>query len=360
MRLHFLLLTACAITSADVSTTGGSTKIEEHSTIHVSHPVVSVVHQTFSSSQNLQDVTSHGSGPVVSVVHRTFSSSHNLQDVSSHGADPVVSVVHQTFSSSRNQEDVSSHGADPVVSVVHRTFSTSQNLQDVSSHGADPVVSVVHRTSSSSHNLQDVSSHGVGPGSDGFPVGGLLGNLMAHAPQDPKHGSGRDSVSEPIIHYSLLVNNTMHITCFSESGPLPLRYKLFINDKLRQEKVVYSPVAANFTISMTPGTQVYLNCTAISPTGEKSSKNETLRVGDPDDSSTTPEEGETDQKDKDTGLEYLIPLQYILTSVTPDVLGRNNLVLIICGPILLVLLVIFIFVSYLRSRKEHHRELETI
>ncbi|KAG8565129.1 hypothetical protein GDO81_012725 [Engystomops pustulosus] len=335
MRLHFLLLTACAITSADVSTTGGSTKIEEHSTIHVSHPVVSACQ------------------PNIFILSEPTRCDKSWFRSSGLCCPPNIFILTQP--TRREQPWCRSSGLCRPPNI-----STSQNLQDVSSHGADQWSLVSNEHLILTQPTRRVSSHGVGPGSDGFPVGGLLGNLMAHAPQDPKHGSGRDSVSEPIIHYSLLVNNTMHITCFSESGPLPLRYKLFINDKLRQEKVVYSPVAANFTISMTPGTQVYLNCTAISPTGEKSSKNETLRVGDPDDSSTTPEEGETDQKDKDTGLEYLIPLQYILTSVTPDVLGRNNLVLIICGPILLVLLVIFIFVSYLRSRKEHHRELETI
>ncbi|KAM4033515.1 uncharacterized protein ACNLHF_020424 [Anomaloglossus baeobatrachus] len=68
------------------------------------------------------------------------------------------------------------------------------------------------------------------------------------------------------------------------------------------------------------------------------------------DSTGVAEETEIDQKDKDTGPEYLIPLQHILTSVTPEVLDWNNLLLMICGPVVLIILVIVITISYLPRR----------
>lgn len=121
------------------------------------------------------------------------------------------------------------------------------------------------------------------------------------------------------------------------------------------EKVVHKSEPANFTIAMTPGTQVSLTCTAISATGEKSSSNVTLSVHK-DDFAVAVEEADPDHKDKDTGPEHLIPLQHILTSVTPDVLEWNTLLLITCGPIILFLLVIVIIVTYLRVKKEQHME----
>ncbi|XP_040294660.1 uncharacterized protein LOC121005905 isoform X4 [Bufo bufo] len=158
-----------------------------------------------------------------------------------------------------------------------------------------------------------------------------------------------DSLSKPTMKYIPLGKNEMHITCFSKSRVLPIRYQLFLHERLLQEKIVYKSVPANFTMRMTPGTKVYLICTAISPSGEKSSNEVTLRV---DDSAVPEKDSEPDQKDHDSGHEHLISPQYILTSVTREAREWNNLVLIICGPLLLVILVIVIAVSYSRSQKE--------
>ncbi|KAG9468693.1 hypothetical protein GDO78_022141, partial [Eleutherodactylus coqui] len=68
------------------------------------------------------------------------------------------------------------------------------------------------------------------------------------------------------------------------------------------------------------------------------------------DSTVGPEDVEIDQKDKETEPEHLIPLQYILTSVSPEILQWNTLVLITCGPIILFLLVTVIVISYLRGQ----------
>ncbi|XP_073444277.1 uncharacterized protein [Dendrobates tinctorius] len=167
------------------------------------------------------------------------------------------------------------------------------------------------------------------------------------------HVTDTGSLSKPIIECSLLANNTMHITCFSETGPLPITYQLFLSDKMEDMKVLNKSEPAKFIINMSPvsGAELYFNCTAISPTGEKSSNNLTLRM---DNSPVIAEEAKTDHKDKDTGPEYLIPLEYILTSVTSEVLKWNKLLLITCGSIFLILLVIIVTISYLRSQKEQH------
>ncbi|XP_073537327.1 uncharacterized protein [Phyllobates terribilis] len=169
------------------------------------------------------------------------------------------------------------------------------------------------------------------------------------------HVTDTGSLSKPIIKCSLLANNTMHITCFSESGPLPIRYQLFLSDRMEEKKVLNKSEPAQFIINMSPvsGAELYFNCTAISPTGEKSSNNLTLRM---DNSPPIAEEAKTDNKDKDSGLEYLIPLEHILTSVTSEVLKWNKLLLIICGPIFLIILVIIVTISYLRSQKEQHMD----
>ncbi|XP_075702213.1 uncharacterized protein LOC142666146 [Rhinoderma darwinii] len=180
-------------------------------------------------------------------------------------------------------------------------------------------------------------------------------STLNNTEQFNSHVSDAGSLSTPTIHYnSLGGGNAMHITCFSKSGPLPIRYQLTISDHILQEKNVTKSEPANFTIEMTPGTQGNLNCKAISQTGEKKSS-KIVKLNIPVDIPV--EEAKTDKKDdKDTGPEHLIPLQHILTSVTPEVLQWNTMVLNICGPVILSLLVIVLIITYLRSQKEEHME----
>ncbi|XP_075071312.1 uncharacterized protein LOC142160282 [Mixophyes fleayi] len=160
-----------------------------------------------------------------------------------------------------------------------------------------------------------------------------------------------DSLSKPIIKYNSLHHNTMHITCFSKYGPLPIQYELILGEKKVQEFTVHIKEPANFTILMTPGTNVQvLKCKARSNSSVQESSDIVLQSIEDD---TPKGEDEEDDEDKDSGPKHLIALHHILTSVGPQVQKRNMLLLLVCGPTILFVLVIVIIVTYLRNRREH-------
>ncbi|XP_063817363.1 uncharacterized protein LOC135056314 isoform X2 [Pseudophryne corroboree] len=162
-----------------------------------------------------------------------------------------------------------------------------------------------------------------------------------------------DDLSKLIIRYNSLHNNTMHITCFLENGPLPIRYELILGDRKVQEITVHNKEPANFTILMTPGTNVQVKCKARSSSGVEVCSDIVSQSVDDD---TPKVEDEEDDGDKDSGPKHLIALHYILTSVDPQVQKRNTLLLCICGPTILLVLVFVILLTYLRNRREHHVE----
>ncbi|KAM3922506.1 uncharacterized protein RB166_011670 isoform 5-T5 [Leptodactylus fuscus] len=325
MRGHLLLVTAYAIIVA-VCSLSPFPSSTDHWISHDPHTdPAHIAHPTDSHTAILKTHESHTAPPTVG---HTISKTHVSTGV--HLPSPTHKIDDSTVHSLQSKVSDTSH--DATLEPTHH-----ENMADIQGH--DATLEPTHH-----ENMADIQgSHTVLPPDDEI----ITSNIRAY-------------LSEPAIQYSLLESKAVHITCFSKSGPLPIQYQLFINGLMREEKLVHKPESANFTIPMRPGIQIDLKCKAISPYLhlEKSSESVTLRGGDPEESAGTPEEA-ADKKEKYTGLEHLIPLQYILTSVTPEVLARNSLVLTICGPIFLVLLVIFIFVSYFRCRKEHRRTYRT-
>ncbi|XP_063817364.1 uncharacterized protein LOC135056314 isoform X3 [Pseudophryne corroboree] len=171
--------------------------------------------------------------------------------------------------------------------------------------------------------------------------------------QHHTQGTVKNDLSKLIIRYNSLHNNTMHITCFLENGPLPIQYELILGDRKVQEITVRNKEPANFTILMTPGTNVQVKCKARSSSGGEVCSDIVSQSVDDD---TPKVEDEEDDGDKDSGPKHLIALHYILTSVDPQVQKRNTLLLCICGPTILLVLVFVILLTYLRNRREHHVE----
>ncbi|KAM3922503.1 uncharacterized protein RB166_011670 isoform 2-T2 [Leptodactylus fuscus] len=343
MRGHLLLVTAYAIIVA-VCSLSPFPSSTDHWISHDPHTdPAHIAHPTDSHTAILKTHESHTAPPTVGhTISKTHvstgvhlpSPTHKIDDSTVHSLQSKVSDTSHdaTLEPTHHENMADIQGHDATLEPTHH-----ENMADIQGH--DATLEPTHH-----ENMADIQgSHTVLPPDDEI----ITSNIRAY-------------LSEPAIQYSLLESKAVHITCFSKSGPLPIQYQLFINGLMREEKLVHKPESANFTIPMRPGIQIDLKCKAISPYLhlEKSSESVTLRGGDPEESAGTPEEA-ADKKEKYTGLEHLIPLQYILTSVTPEVLARNSLVLTICGPIFLVLLVIFIFVSYFRCRKEHRRTYRT-
>ncbi|XP_056406140.1 uncharacterized protein LOC130297567 isoform X2 [Hyla sarda] len=319
MRWHFFFLAVCAIATTDADQTSAT---PNHSTDHVpsAHvPSQAATHANPTSAAHVK--TDH--------LIPTHISTQAATHANPTSASPVK-TVHLIPTHILTQ--AATH-ANPTTAAHVKTDHLIPT--HISSQGSPTVVSkIIPKAHADTHANPTSAAHG------------STDNLIPTHVQSQLMGS----LSKPTIYHNLH-GNTTHITCFSKSGPLPIRYQFFLNDYMEQEKIVDKPEPASFTIPMTPGTQVLLKCTAISATGEKSSSKVSLVAIQPDDSPA--DDAETDHG-RD-GPDHLIPLQHILTSVTPDVLEKNKLVLMICGPLILVYFVLFIVFSYLRGQKEQKK-----
>ncbi|XP_044152242.1 uncharacterized protein LOC122940015 isoform X2 [Bufo gargarizans] len=362
MKVHLMLLTAWAITGIDANTTLANTIVTEHHTSHVSHAAGTDADTTLTKTIVTEHHTSHVSHAAGTDADTTLTKT-------------IVTEHHTSHVSHADGIDADTTSTKTIVTEHHTSHGIEAGKETNLPMGG-------HKETSEAHVAIDAHT----PGVKHVSIKPLTGHVFdttaidnALPPEDPKKDTSEphdgidadttstktivtehhtshgieavvtDSLSKPTMKYIPLGKNEMHITCFSKSRVLPIRYQLFLHERILQEKIVYKSEPANFTMRMTPGTKVYLICTAISPSGEKSSNEVTLRV---DDSAVPEKDSEPDQKDHDSGHEHLISPQYILTSVTREAREWNNLVLITCGPLLLLILVIVIAVSYLRSQKE--------
>ncbi|XP_075436121.1 uncharacterized protein LOC142472820 [Ascaphus truei] len=171
----------------------------------------------------------------------------------------------------------------------------------------------------------------------------------SHAGGHPS--AAADSLSNPKMAYQIFPNHTVQISCFSESGPLPVTYSVFRDrTALVQNITLHSRLHANFTIQMIPGKRVELKCKAQSRHEVKYSNGSAFQI---DDETNTPMNEK--KMDEESGVNHLIKLARILTSVAPQVQHRNTIILSVCGTFIICVLVLIIIRSRFRKRRNAAR-----
>ncbi|XP_040294661.1 uncharacterized protein LOC121005905 isoform X5 [Bufo bufo] len=228
MRVHLMLLTAWAITGIDANTTLANTIVTEHDTSHVSHAAGIDANTTLAN---------------------TIVTEHNTSHVSHTAGTNADTTLPKNIVTEHHTSHVSHAAGTNADTTLPKTIVTEHHTSHVSHADGIDADTAFTKTIGTEHHTSHVIEAVV-----------------------------TDSLSKPTMKYIPLGKNEMHITCFSKSRVLPIRYQLFLHERLLQEKIVYKSVPANFTMRMTPGTKVYLICTAISPSGEKSSNEVTLRM----------------------------------------------------------------------------------
>ncbi|KAM4664847.1 uncharacterized protein O3C94_012835 isoform 4-T5 [Discoglossus pictus] len=154
-----------------------------------------------------------------------------------------------------------------------------------------------------------------------------------------------DSLSKPLIRFLSLLLESVEISCFSESGSLPITYSIFNNKKNLLKKTLNSRIPAIFTIPLTGENSVEFMCQAENDQGVQSSKSEFLKTGE----TSTPKNEH--KLEEETGPKYLIVLSRILTSLDPQTQRKNTIVLIVCFSSTACALVAFIFISLFCKRR---------
>ncbi|XP_053308782.1 uncharacterized protein LOC128470961 [Spea bombifrons] len=156
--------------------------------------------------------------------------------------------------------------------------------------------------------------------------------------------SNQDALSKPNITLKSLHNKALQISCFSKSGVLPIHYSIFQNGLLLKNVTVHTREPANFIIKMVPVDTAVHKCTAESGADVKHSDELTVRSSPEEAESTMP--SEKDRTEDNEGPKHIIALNHILTSVKPQVQHLNTILLSVCGPIILMVLGMFIIVNH--------------
>ncbi|XP_073463030.1 uncharacterized protein [Aquarana catesbeiana] len=163
-----------------------------------------------------------------------------------------------------------------------------------------------------------------------------------HAPHITK------SISVPNVRVE--IGNGFQITCFSERGPEVINYELIQGDRIVKNMTVHGRKAATFQFDITPGPSI-IYCRARTLSGEEVTSEPLKIEGDNPDSEEKPGDSKKSEKEEwDAAPKFLISLTYILTSVSQPVQDLNAIIISVCGPIILIVLLL-IFLTHFCNRR---------
>ncbi|KAM4664845.1 uncharacterized protein O3C94_012835 isoform 2-T3 [Discoglossus pictus] len=261
-------------------------------------------------------------------------------DIGTHVVDPATTKVSGAKTKIHTTPDV------PVT-----TYPDVKTTVPVAGHAITPGVSAKETPTTqvatkhvvkTTATLRHVATKGVDP----------TDSLTTHVPkkgvEDNVTVAGHtteDSLSKPLIRFLSLLLESVEISCFSESGSLPITYSIFNNKKNLLKKTLNSRIPAIFTIPLTGENSVEFMCQAENDQGVQSSKSEFLKTGE----TSTPKNEH--KLEEETGPKYLIVLSRILTSLDPQTQRKNTIVLIVCFSSTACALVAFIFISLFCKRR---------
>ncbi|XP_077314774.1 uncharacterized protein LOC143935052 isoform X2 [Lithobates pipiens] len=156
------------------------------------------------------------------------------------------------------------------------------------------------------------------------------------------------SISVPNVSVELA--NGFQITCFSDSGPEVITYELIQGDRIVKNLTVHGRKPATFQFDITPGpSKIY--CRARTLSGEEETSEPLKIEGDNPDSEDKPGDSKkSDKEEWDATPKFLISLTYILTSVSQPVQDLNAIIISVCGPIILIVLLL-VFLTHFCNRR---------
>ncbi|CAI9538970.1 unnamed protein product, partial [Staurois parvus] len=148
----------------------------------------------------------------------------------------------------------------------------------------------------------------------------------------------------------IAIGHSFNITCISERGPQVIHYELIQGDRIVKNMTVHGKEAATFQFDYTPGpSKIY--CKARTPSGEEEMSQALIILGEsPDSEDKAWEREKIDKEERDAAPKFLISLTHILTSVSQPVQDLNAIIISVCGPIILILLLL-VFLTHFCNRR---------
>ncbi|XP_072259532.1 uncharacterized protein [Pyxicephalus adspersus] len=146
------------------------------------------------------------------------------------------------------------------------------------------------------------------------------------------------------------IHNIFHIRCISERGPHVIHYELIQGDIVVKSMTVEGREAALFKWNITQGSS-NLYCRARTPSGEEKLSQPLRIVGDTRESEDKPgDKAKPDKEEREARPEFLISLTHILTSVSQPVQDLNAIIISVCGPVILVLILLILIIHFCNRR----------
>ncbi|XP_053562069.1 uncharacterized protein LOC128653023 isoform X7 [Bombina bombina] len=322
---------AAAISQPDSSTTGVTGQIYKHPTTTAIMDNHSSSNRAFHTTVKLPSGITSAITDSVTTERATLQLTSKLKPIISTAIPDIVTTERATLQSTSKLKPIISTAIPDIVTTERATLQSTSKLK--------PIISTATTSDRTLHATVKIQESINSATMDHNQDLNLTNKLQSN--------KSTAFISNPKIKYLDISNNQVQLSCFSESGSLPIVYSIYNKKELLQEEKSYLRQPTNFTITLTPGVQVELMCQAKNSDGVKKTYLSPIRSNKEAEIDTSKNE---DKVEDDSSPNYIIALDRILTSVDPISQQKNIFVLIFSLSFIFCMLIVLGTINYFRKR----------
>ncbi|XP_053562095.1 uncharacterized protein LOC128653023 isoform X8 [Bombina bombina] len=322
---------AAAISQPDSSTTGVTGQIYKHPTTTAIMDNHSSSNRAFHTTVKLPSGITSAITDSVTTERATLQLTSKLKPIISTAIPDIVTTEKATLQLTSKLKPIISTAIPDIVTTERATLQSTSKLK--------PIISTATTSDRTLHATVKIQESINSATMDHNQDLNLTNKLQSN--------KSTAFISNPKIKYLDISNNQVQLSCFSESGSLPIVYSIYNKKELLQEEKSYLRQPTNFTITLTPGVQVELMCQAKNSDGVKKTYLSPIRSNKEAEIDTSKNE---DKVEDDSSPNYIIALDRILTSVDPISQQKNIFVLIFSLSFIFCMLIVLGTINYFRKR----------
>ncbi|XP_053562078.1 uncharacterized protein LOC128653023 isoform X6 [Bombina bombina] len=322
---------AAAISQPDSSTTGVTGQIYKHPTTTAIMDNHSSSNRAFHTTVKLPSGITSAITDSVTTERATLQLTSKLKPIISTAIPDIVTTERATLQLTSKLKPIISTAIPDIVTTERATLQSTSKLK--------PIISTATTSDRTLHATVKIQESINSATMDHNQDLNLTNKLQSN--------KSTAFISNPKIKYLDISNNQVQLSCFSESGSLPIVYSIYNKKELLQEEKSYLRQPTNFTITLTPGVQVELMCQAKNSDGVKKTYLSPIRSNKEAEIDTSKNE---DKVEDDSSPNYIIALDRILTSVDPISQQKNIFVLIFSLSFIFCMLIVLGTINYFRKR----------
>ncbi|XP_053562063.1 mucin-5AC isoform X4 [Bombina bombina] len=347
---------AAAISQPDSSTTGVTGQIYKHPTTTAIMDNHSSSNRAFHTTVKLPSGITSAITDSVTTERATLQLTSKLKPIISTAIPDIVTTERATLQLTSKLKPIISTAIPDIVTTEKATLQLTSKLKPIISTAIPDIVTTERATLQSTSKLKPIIStattsdrtlHATVKIQESINSATMDHNQDLNLTNKLQSNKSTAFISNPKIKYLDISNNQVQLSCFSESGSLPIVYSIYNKKELLQEEKSYLRQPTNFTITLTPGVQVELMCQAKNSDGVKKTYLSPIRSNKEAEIDTSKNE---DKVEDDSSPNYIIALDRILTSVDPISQQKNIFVLIFSLSFIFCMLIVLGTINYFRKR----------